>query len=216
MPVSSTTRYLRLGTLFPATDVGLDADVAQLCVLYEDLRIELTGASEETIASLDGLGHDYPRLYFLRRSIATLLELVDALAMLDRQPAFAAIRSRFDADAGREWGAAIQYTNDSRQYRDTLRNDFGGHFGHAAARYAVRSINDSAVASIEVYRTPGENRAGARLRFAGELAATAMGRHKGARSSQDHFEGMVATALDGYRVCAGSVQLLARYRFLPA
>ena len=60
--------------------------LAQMSVLYEDLRIETFAltANDEEVKRLDHLDKRYRVHYFLRRSIATLLEFRGALIKMSR------------------------------------------------------------------------------------------------------------------------------------
>ena len=77
-----------------------DAHLAQLCVLYEDLRIEVSALTAKRLPRLDVLDPSgdhsdepgnigrYRKLYFLRRSIATIREFAECLGGLRNCPAF--------------------------------------------------------------------------------------------------------------------------------
>ena len=122
----------------------LDALLAQLSVLYEDLRIELTAITEDSMPKLDVLdpeGEDvdhpertgaYRRHYFLRRSIATLNEFAVALRHLnEEQPEFKLIsKSRgFNKEAEAIWSQAIEFFAVNEKLIKEIRHDVGGHFG---------------------------------------------------------------------------------------
>ena len=57
--------------------------MAALCVLFEDLRIELSGQVEDNLLRMDECGKEGRRFYFLRRSIATLYEFSEVIQELD-------------------------------------------------------------------------------------------------------------------------------------
>ena len=66
-------RYKKpLKQIFTDDDSELAARVARVCVLFEDLRVEYSGAHEDDALPLDKLGIEYRRFYFLRRSLVTL------------------------------------------------------------------------------------------------------------------------------------------------
>src|ERR1019366_10002526 len=67
---------------------NLNAKLARLCVLYEDLRVELHGIVEPSIPALDVLDDKYRRFYFVRRSIGTIREFSDALRLINADPHF--------------------------------------------------------------------------------------------------------------------------------
>jgi hypothetical protein len=73
-----------------------DANLARVCVLFEDLRIEIRGITERSLPALDILDPEgeswlnpgstgrYRTFYFLRRSILTLNEFADAIGRIVR------------------------------------------------------------------------------------------------------------------------------------
>lgn len=69
--------------------------MACLCVLFEDLRIEVAGQAAADLNRLDKCGTSLRKLYFLRRSTATLYEFATVLRELNRLGAFQPIRARF-------------------------------------------------------------------------------------------------------------------------
>jgi hypothetical protein len=92
-PTRSVLRRAKLRKLFPGDlDKLTNSRIARLCVLFEDLRIEITGLClprpglEDTrglVARFDVAGYKLRELYFLRRSIATCFEFAEALRLLD-------------------------------------------------------------------------------------------------------------------------------------
>src|ERR1700756_4122568 len=66
----------------------LHQDIARLCVLFEDLRIEIAGIATKELGPLDDAGEKGRSLYFLRRSIGTLHEFANALDKIDNSPEF--------------------------------------------------------------------------------------------------------------------------------
>jgi len=62
--------------------------MAQLCVLREDLYLELEGLSEDEIDSLDHNGDNYRSTYFFRNSTRTLFEIRKAVQSLKGQAVF--------------------------------------------------------------------------------------------------------------------------------
>ena len=98
----------------------VDAYVARLYVLYEDLRIEISAINANSIPSLDipdpageGLEYQevgkYRRNYFLRRSIGTLYEFAEGLRLLAACPDFAWVSADFNSDTAAQWNAATGF-----------------------------------------------------------------------------------------------------------
>ncbi len=182
-PAYSRRRYARLRSLFPPI-VGrlINSRIARLCVLFEDLRIEVTGLDlppppgiEETrglVARFDVAGYKFRQLYFLRRSICTCSEFAEAIRLLDELPEFGQLLSGFPADSQRVWYDAVSYFRQHGKFWKDIRNDVGGHFGSKAAEFAVESFLVDASGFVEMH-AHRSGQGGIILGFASEIAATA-------------------------------------------
>jgi hypothetical protein len=93
----------RLKVVFDNPESVMQVQIARLCVLYEDLRIELAGSAEDRLYPLDLNAAQYRKMYFLRRSVATLLEVASALHKLDSDPEFKDLKRTFDKERLRQW-----------------------------------------------------------------------------------------------------------------
>lgn len=167
----SVTRSGTLATVFSVrTDKELHALMACLCVLFEDLRIELSGVQADDLGTLDECNKSGRKFYFLRRSIATLHEFATAIQELDQLPSFQAIKADFNVVVAKHWVSAVVYFKDHANYIARMRNNVGGHFGRASAKAAIAHLLPDAAGSLEVIFT---NRGGgAKLFFANEIVAT--------------------------------------------
>jgi hypothetical protein len=136
----------------------------QVCVLFEDLRIEIRGLAERSLPSLDILDPEkenwltpaligkYRQFYFLRRSLATLRDFAEALRLIhnamDDNPGLRLTFVGLTDDAPALWGAAIQFFHDQEAFLKQVRNDIGGHFGFRAAENALSMLHPEACGSI--------------------------------------------------------------------
>ena len=161
-----------------------------MSVLYEDLRIETFAltANDEDVKRLDHLDKRYRVHYFLRRSIATLLEFRGALLKMSRTEEFKAERaSCFHRDASltrksqRELfgmvSDALTFFHNHHDVLKDLRNAVGGHFGDAAAHQATANVDPDAVGKLEVTFDKSRQGGGSKLHYVGEIAATAFAKH---------------------------------------
>lgn len=183
----SRSRCAHLNRVFtPDNDPALfNALIARLCVLYEDLRIEVNGGAAAHIECLDILQPIkgnlppytgfYRVLYFLRRLTGTLCEFSETIRKLHCECAFQRTFDDMPNDLRKVWLDAVGYYEREEKFLKGVRNDVGGHFGIHAARYAVANIPANAVGRVEVETTMKGN--APKLCFAGEVAATAMLRH---------------------------------------
>jgi hypothetical protein len=141
---------VRIKRLFPpSVDKLTNARIARLCVLFEDLRVELAGLTLPDLdtqvggwpaAQFDMAGHKFRTLYFLRRSIGTCWEFAEALRLLDQCSGFRPILDGFQDPAQHFWRDAISYFGRREKHWKDIRNDGGGHFGAKAAEFAVHEL----------------------------------------------------------------------------
>jgi hypothetical protein len=151
---------------------NLNAKLARLCVLYEDLRVELHGIVEPSIPALDVLDDKYRRFYFVRRSIGTIREFADALRLINDDPDFQVNEMKEDKAT---WGSAIAFFKENERLLGAIRNDIGGHFGQQAALNALDRLPDVSCA-IELVGEliDGRDQTDLRLHFVGEIVTSAL------------------------------------------
>ncbi len=166
----------RLRDVFKADEKRqLNAKLARLCVLYEDLRVELYGIVEPSIPALDVLDDKYRRLYFVRRSIGTIREFADALRLINKDPDFQLNEMKEDKAT---WDSAITFFTENERLLGAIRNDIGGHFGQQAALKALDGLPDvSCTIELVGELVDGRDRTDLRLHFAGEIATSALRPH---------------------------------------
>lgn len=197
-PLRTLLRSGMLARIFSVqTDRELHEIIARLCVLFEDLRIEISGLCAEDLDRLDECGKIGRQLYFLRRSLATLFEFTEALKELDQLPAFRPIRARFHPIAERHWARALTYFEKHERHVVRMRHNVGGHFGKQAADAAVANLLPSAVGSLEI--ALNSKGGGAKLYFATEIVATAVLKNVVGDSSQTKTRRMMRHAVVAYR-----------------
>ncbi len=205
-------RVRELSDVFgPVSRSNFEAIMARLSVLYEDLRIELTGIAEDAVPAMDKFDVRYRRIYFLRKSIGTLWEFAEAVNHLQQCPEFkfASIREPFpveDQEQAKLWRKGASFFKRNERRLKSLRNDIGGHFGLEAARHAVLHFNPDTVMGIEI----GNNHH-IYLNFAGEIVATAMLRHATGSNREYQIRRLVLLARIGYRRATTCVHCVVAY-----
>jgi hypothetical protein len=189
------------------------ASVAALCVLYEDMRLELYGIAAEKIEPLDSdtLSDNYRRFYLVRRAAATQSEFAGSLRRISGSPSFKALRRKSESLRGEDWKAwdeAVRFFHSSHQEILTkVRNDVGGHFHFAGAKWAVEHLSHEAVGRLEM-GVRGD-KLGYRLHFAGEIAGTAAMRHlKGSDTEEKTKQLIVDIILEGSKHAADAMRVL--------
>jgi hypothetical protein len=178
-PRFTITRFGNFGRLFRSPDSEFERSIARLSVLYEDLYLEVVGAGmEKGIApQLEPFGPAYRSCYFLRRAVATALEVKDVIDQILVTREFRRIeveaKSSQDVHYKRDWVPAVEFFKENRKLLKTVRDDVGGHFGDGAAKKALTLVADDYCASIEI-QSDVDGRVRLLLPFATELAASAL------------------------------------------
>jgi len=194
---------------------AFDAHLAQLSVLYEDLRIELFSmngsrdAALDAVESLDeeesGVGK-YRRHYYLRRSFATIREFAECIKHLKKTPEFIAIRNSTIEENRKVLDDAVFFFSKNSGLLKTVRNNTGGHFGIKSALHAVEALDASAVGRIELQ--VDEHRANVKLHYAGELVATAFARGVDGKTNPEKIQNAIRTVAEAYKHATGIAQVM--------
>jgi hypothetical protein len=205
----------------------IDAYIARLCVLYEDLRIEVFAIKASSIPELDVLdpaGENtdilavgkYRKNYFLRRSVGTLKEFAEGLRLLDDNPEFKKLASSFDKDMETLWKISITFFDSKEELIKKIRNDIGGHFGSDAAIYAISNLLPDAIGTSEFIYDHHNVPRDPRLHFAGEIAATASLKHLSGANAEEKVAGFIkGLVVEAYRHAAQSVHVLVALYLWP-
>jgi hypothetical protein len=206
----------------------LDAFIGRLCVLYEDMRIEVRSIAAHSMPRLDVLdsreqhGGDlmrvgrYRRYYFLRRSIGTVWEFAEALRLLNGCVDFKVIEGDFDLELKADWDTAIAFFRANEGLVKRIRNDLGGHFGCDASFFAIESLARDTVGKLEVMTDASGQPREPRLHFAGEIAASALGRHLCGKDLHAAIKHLIADVLvRAYKHAATCVQILVAVYLWP-
>ena len=206
-PQKTLTRWGKLGTIFSArSEKDLHALIACLCVLFEDLRIEINGISESDLGRLDECGKNGRKFYFQRRSIATLHEFGEVLRDLENLPSFAPVKAHFSPMALRHWVRAIDCFQKYDRYVARLRNNVGGHFRRQAGIFAIENFWPDVTGKLELvhYGDGG----GAKLFFATGIATTATLRQVSGATSAAKARKLVRHSVVAYRHAVWAVNCI--------
>jgi hypothetical protein len=206
-----------------------DAKLARICVLFEDLRIEIRGISERSLPGLDvldtekdnwlnpGLTGRYRTFYFLRRSLLTLREFAEALRLIvedtRKDPRLKPTFRGLTDEARALWDAGIQFFGSNEKTLNNIRNDIGGHFGQQAALNAVSLLLPGAYGSIAAaddLRLKGSGADYLKLHFALEIAGTALLEHLPNRDIAQYETLFRDFLMPGYQHAINCVYILVR------
>ena len=142
--MATITRIAELRRVFRSGQSELLNGIARLAILYEDLRLEM-GEFRSLHRSVIELGEpdmDQRVSYFLRRSLATLVEFRGGLTVVrmteefkKAEPALTALDARCIVDADKF------FQQNWTQIKD-LRNEFAGHIKAGAVDFAMKHLSN--------------------------------------------------------------------------
>jgi hypothetical protein len=158
-------RPIKLRKWFPPQD-AVATMVATLCVLREDLLLELYGITNEYIERLDDNDSGYRRTYFWRNSLRTLEEIKKVLTRLSFQGRFANAMAQ-EPEAVRAAFAQLKAEVDTahKEFLKVLRDTLGGHLDEKT----IQTTLDSMDPQQEAFCQAGEIVGKTHYRFAGDL-----------------------------------------------
>lgn len=207
-----------LQVAFGLTSPELNAHVVRLSVLYEDLKIELAGSGANEIARLEFYGKSARQQYFIRRTFATLYEFRECFDHLDKCSEFEHVKRRIEQDpvAAKRWKDCVEFFRDpdNEKIITDQRHDFGGHFGEKAARAVIKELGrepGTVIGELEFNRDFTNEKAGMHLRYAEEIGAQAMHRHRGSLTHAAWREKLFTTAKTAFAHVAQAVQVVVIY-----
>ena len=171
--MASKTRFGNLGRVFQEGESELLVGVARLAVLFEDLCLELDALRavqkkpEEERTSED----QYRVMYFLRRSLSTLIEFRGGLTTVRLTPDYkhASLSAMDEGYITR----AEQFLQDHWDRLKALRNEFGGHVQLPGVRFATQHFSN-VVGTVTWQRPTDDDAGGLRCGFAGHVVAGAI------------------------------------------
>jgi hypothetical protein len=172
--VPTISRFADLGKVFKDGESELLNVIAQLSVLYEDLRLEIGelhivyGQGE-----LEEPNMQYRGIYFLRRSLVTLSEFRGGLTRLRMTGEFKQAVGRLSAVDASHIAAADKYLQQNSARITELRNEFGGHVQPGSIEFATKHVSN-VVGKVTWNRAPAPGAPGLECFFACDLVAGAI------------------------------------------
>jgi hypothetical protein len=155
---------------FPPGDPVATA-VVMLCVLREDLLLELQGIIADKFERLDDNQSAYRRTYFWRNSLRTLEEIKKTLNWLNSQPEFRDMLAREPVDIRKAFEELKRELNKaSEAFLRVLRNHVGGHLDASTVQAGLDSMDHEQEGMVQFADTLGN----IRYRFAVDVLWTAL------------------------------------------
>lgn len=159
-------RPIRLAKWFPPHD-PVATMVAVLCVLREDLLLELFGITNERIDRLDDNDAGYRRFYFWRNSLRTLEEIKKVLTRLSFQTAFVDAMAREPEDIRAAYEQVKNELNTAhKEFLKGLRDTIGGHVADQIFQTMLNKLDPF---GEEAFHQEGDIRGKIHYRFAADL-----------------------------------------------
>ena len=190
-------------------EAAMMTHVARLCVLYQDLLIEVSGAiAKKALPDLDYGRIADRQMYFLRKGLVTVWEIKQGCDVLNQNPAFKLVLRRMDPSNAKLWTEAIRYFQARGKELKEWRNNVAGHFGDAAARFAIDNMPPELTGELFVAQTEGG--VTCRLAFAYQIMAIAMAKMRDPKKDfEQHFREAFQMMLASYDHSINVVTVLA-------
>lgn len=116
--------------------------MARLCLLREDLSLEVNGIVAGPFDWLDGNGIPWRHNYFMRNSAKTLREIASALQTLNCIPEFKrALKNRFTSGQQKVFKEFCKQIRESDALIKEVRNSIGGHIPHSLVARGLKNID---------------------------------------------------------------------------
>jgi hypothetical protein len=166
MPRAARILIVKLRKWFPPHD-PLASMIARLCILREDLQIEMKGVLTGDIAALDESSAGGRRIYFLRNLIRTQTELSSAIQRLMLTPEFKVLLQKAPLEIQKAFNNAVTVIGKAHPIAKDVRNDICGHVLEGAVHAALERIDFDVWGFLDVGKTAEFTH----LKFAGEMTA---------------------------------------------
>ena len=160
------TGTIRLQTWFPPGD-ALAEIVARLCILREDLALEMEGFRSDNLRELDSNSEEWRRAYFFRSLVRTIREVIHALQALSANSEFQRILLNSPAKYRLEFKRVVKEMNASHGTVKHIRDALGGHVLDRMVRAALQSMQYERFGLFQAAPITGNTR----YKFAGEIVA---------------------------------------------
>jgi hypothetical protein len=124
--------------------------MARLCILREDLLLEMHGVYAEDVPDLDDGWASFRRMYFLRNLVRTQSELSRGIQTLVGHPEFKKLLDKEPTEVQKQFRAAVRAITIAHPIIKDVRNDICGHVLERAVHEALERINPAAWGFFDV------------------------------------------------------------------
>jgi len=169
VPSPAHVSIVKLRKWFPPHD-PLAAKIARLCILREDLLVEMQGVHTEDIKELDGHSPQFRRMYFLRSLLRTQMELSSAIQTLLGNLDFKALLEKQSDEVKTKFAEAAALIGKAHSVLKDIRNEIGGHVQESGVQAALERIEANTPNAFGLLDL-GPRANLTHYKFAGELTA---------------------------------------------
>jgi hypothetical protein len=164
MPTAAHVRIVVLRKWFPPDD-PLAAKIARVCILREDMLLEMRGFHAEEIRELDESSSRFRRIYFSRRLLLTLRELSGAFERLLSDRHFKVLLGRQPSGVRAGFSGAAALIAKAQEVLKQTRDDVCAHVLESAVQSALERIDPDAFGLLDLSPQAGSTH----FKFTGEL-----------------------------------------------
>lgn len=189
-----TRTHIRLITLrkwFPPND-AVAASIARLCILREDFKLEMNGVIAGTLSKLDGNSVGWRKLYFIRNSIRTLVEIRSAIETLRRLQDFQILLRKQSKQDRADFTKFMKKMEANYRLIKDIRDALGGHVLYQSTTKALDTLDFDWEGLLEA----GEITSDVHYKFAGELVLAILLPNISADRRMKELVSIIKTAAD--------------------
>lgn len=189
----------------------------RLVVLYEDLRLELFGASvDQSLKPLETVNANYRELYFVRRSLSTILEIEQAIHKLNKCTAFKEFKKTWRESDTRAWDSAVEFFSSNHDTLKQRRGAYGGHYHDRAAEHVYEKLHSDHVGLIEERVDQADTRYARHVfKFALEFVGLALTVDKGSEKLEPFVEGVFQLMLKSFENATNAIRVIGNTWIFP-
>jgi len=211
------TRVRALKPLFADGDPEVMRHFIRLVVAYEDLRIETQGILINDIEPMDLVSRDYRQLYFVRRGLASVLEVEQAVHALNKSTAFKEIKKTFARKSAKVWAEAVSFFATHHEALNSRRGHYSGHFSNQAADAVVDTLVKSPTAQgvLDILKRPGENTEQRVFRFAWQFVSSGMAVDRGDESIESFIPKVFTLIVEAMTHATNAVAVIGEEYIFP-
>jgi len=194
-------------TWFPSNN-PVAVVMARLCVLREDLYLELKGMIDKPIAALDECSSQSREIYFFRNSVRTLLEIRSAVETLKQKKSFMLALTKQPYPLNGAVNKLAKALNEAHGIVKKLRNEVAGHLPQKAIEEALHVIDPATRGLLQIGDTAKE----IHYKFIVEILGATMLRHVPYKDAEREWQKILKTTIElSFDALRAIDRLLASY-----